>query len=90
MAWRAVAELPAEPHTCVVYTEGWQSWSPAGLHRLTDPPWTPTDPNVIALGYRADCPPGPNHQGEGLLAVAPAPGEAVHIFAGTATSVRIA
>ena len=82
-AWEVVAEVPVDPDTCSIYVEGWQSWSPSGVRRLADPASVPADPNVIALGYRADRPPGMFHQGEGLLAVAPQARSEVHLFAGT-------
>jgi alpha-galactosidase len=73
-----IAQLPVDPQACRIYAEGWQSWSPTRTYRFGKPVQFPSDPNVVALGYRADRPPGPHPQGEGLLAVWD--GAASHVF----------
>lgn len=78
--WTEIAVLPVDPQTCRIYAEGWQSWSPSRIHSLGAKLPYPTDANVIALGYRAGSPPGPDPQGEGLLAVDD--GSATHVFSG--------
>lgn len=87
MRWQPVAEVPVDMDAGLIYTEGWQSWSPARISRLTDRPWQPAGSNVISLGYRAESPPGPHHQGEGLLAIQAAPGDPVQVFAGAPSAV---
>jgi alpha-galactosidase len=87
------ATLRIDPTTALVYPEGWQSWTPTTTYHVTDQPHRPVDANHRRIGYRADSPtqPGPASEGhptrqpgfvgEGLLAVQPAAGEQVRIFA---------
>ena len=70
-----------DPATAVVYPEGWQSWTPTTAYRATDQPHRPVDANHRRIGYRADSPIQPGFVGEGLLAVQPAAGEQIRIFA---------
>lgn len=65
-----VAEVIADPGQTLVYEEGWNSWSPAGLYPATAT--SPRAPDALRqiMGYRPGKP-GPERgfQGEGLLGV---------------------
>ncbi|WP_205712201.1 glycoside hydrolase family 36 protein [Euzebya rosea] len=69
-----VAEMPCTPDRAVVYEHGWQSWSPAGVHRATATSPRPARPRWQTMAYRPETP-APDHgmQGEGLLVVQPDP-----------------
>jgi alpha-galactosidase len=65
-----VAELKADPSSALVYEEGWQSWSPAGVHRATGSSPRPRDALRHTLGWRPGKElPASGFQGEGLLCV---------------------
>ncbi len=68
-----ILQLPVDPATALVYEHGWQSWSPAGVHRLTTPSPRPATARWQTMAYRPEQPaPTDGFQGEGLLAVQPA------------------
>jgi alpha-galactosidase len=65
-----------------VYEEGWQSWSPAGVHRADGTSARPAGAVRHTMGWRpGKSLPGRGFQGEGLLAVAPVDGPARVWFA---------
>ena len=77
-----IAEIDVEPSSGRVYEHGWQSWSPTTDYRLDEVPHRPRSQRNHLLCYR----PGVTSredafQGEGLLAILPAEGEAVRVFA---------
>ena len=49
MPFRTVDELQVDPATAVVYEHGWQSWSPAGLYRVTATSPRPLHPRCSRL-----------------------------------------
>jgi alpha-galactosidase len=73
-AFEPVAELVCDPARALVYEHGWQSWSPAGVHRAVDPSPRPARPRWQVMAYRPETPAPPaGQQGEGLLVVQPDP-----------------
>ncbi len=79
-----VATVPIEAATARVYEHGWQSWSPSTTYAVTDRPLRPVSDRNRILNWRPDS----RHeagafQGEGLLAIEPSPGAAVHVIATT-------
>ncbi|PSL00385.1 alpha-galactosidase [Haloactinopolyspora alba] len=77
------APLPVDPVQGRVYEFGWQSWSPSTVYPVTaGHGYRPTDDVFLTPYYRREKPPSTtSFQGEGLLAVEPAPGEPVHVVA---------
>ncbi len=76
-----VAAVPVDADG-VVFEHGWQSWSPTTAYRAGQRPFRPFHPVARTMSYRWDVPaPDEEFQGEGLLAVQPAPGAAVHVVA---------
>jgi alpha-galactosidase len=72
-----------DPASGLVYEHGWQSWSPSTTYPATDTSHRPASPANQLGGYRPRVSlPEQGFQGEGLLAVQPAPGEPVTIFSG--------
>lgn len=66
-------ELPVDPATAVVYEHGWQSWSPAGVYRITATSPRPATARWQTMAFRPERPaPAEGFQGEGLLAIQPA------------------
>jgi len=66
-------EVPVDPATGLVYEHGWQSWSPAGVHRLTTVSPRPATTRWQTMAFRPEQPaPARGFQGEGLLALQPA------------------
>ena len=62
-----VAALPADPDRTLVYEHGWQSWSPAGVHRAGATSPRPALPRWQTMAYRPETPaPAVGMQGEGL------------------------
>jgi alpha-galactosidase len=83
-----IAAVPVHPDLARVYVEGWQSWSPAGLFPVGEPPSPVTNPDSLVI----DCqdrrsPPAGVFQGSGLLAVDPGSGAAPVVF-GAADGAR--
>ncbi|MQA01983.1 MAG: alpha-galactosidase [Streptosporangiales bacterium] len=78
-----VAQVPVEPREGSVYEFGWQSWSPSTTYPVSAGVGArPTEERLQTSYYRREkTAPGTGFQGEGLLAVEPAPGEPVHVFA---------
>ncbi len=77
-----IAELAVEPATARIYEHGWQSWGPSTTYGLADSPARAASANAHVMGYRQDRRPPPGaFQGEGVLAVQPATGAPVHVFA---------
>ena len=80
-AFADVAELVCDPSRARVYEHGWQSWSPAGIHPATGTSPRATDEATQTMVYRPGCPaPTRGFQGEGLIAVQPAPGAPVYLW----------
>lgn len=80
--FRLVAEIACDPDAARVYEHGWQSWSPTDTY-----PGTATSPRPVVekadiTNWRAaeTPPPATGFQGEGLVAVQPAPGAEVTVF----------
>lgn len=75
--------IQVEPATGRVYEFGWQSWSPSTVYPVSAGcGFRPTDDVFVTPYYRREKPPSASSfQGEGLLAVEPAPGAPVHVFA---------
>lgn len=70
--FEVVAELPGDPHRTLVYEHGWQSWSPAGVHRAAATSPRPAIERWQVMAYRPETPaPAEGQQGEGLLVVQP-------------------
>jgi alpha-galactosidase len=77
-----ITTLPIDPATALVHEHGWQSWSPTATYRVTDAPIRPADDGVHLMNARPGTTlPRDGFHGEGLLAVQPAAGEPVHVFA---------
>ncbi|WP_112244812.1 glycoside hydrolase family 36 protein [Kribbella monticola] len=77
-----IAEIEVDPEQGRVYEHGWQSWSPSTDHPVAGTGHRPASPAAQLMGYRPDVElPAAGFQGEGLLAVSPAPGEPTHVFA---------
>ena len=82
-----VARVPCDPALARVYGEGWQSWSATEVVPATAPPAAVTAPASLVIDFQyASPPPSGTHQGSGLLAVDPGPGEPVHVFAAPGAS----
>jgi alpha-galactosidase len=80
MDFKTIAELAVDLGSTHVYEEGWQSWSPAGVHLATGTSPRPPDALRQTMGWRADEElPDHGFQGEGILAVA-AEGEPVRVW----------
>lgn len=73
--------ISIDPGSALVYPEGWQSWTPTTEYGARAEPFGPVDERHRLMGYRAESPSGPGFAGEGLLAVLPATGEEVRVFA---------
>ena len=64
-----------------VYTEGWQSWSPATTYALGQAPHRPDHPWQQTMRFRPAVPiPAQGFQGEGLLVVDPGTGDAIRTY----------
>ncbi len=73
-AFVTVLELPVDPATAVVYEHGWQSWSPAGVHRVDATSPRPAQLRWQTMAFRPELPaPTAGFQSEGLLVVQPEP-----------------
>ena len=85
-----IAAVPVHPALARVYVEGWQSWSPAGLFPVGEPPPRVTNPDslVIDCQYRRSAPAGV-FQGSGLLAVDPGDGAAAVVFGAVDAASRV-
>jgi alpha-galactosidase len=71
-SFATVLELPVDPATAVVYEHGWQSWSPAGVHRIGATSPRPARERWQTMAFRPEVPaPEAGFQGEGLLALQP-------------------
>lgn len=81
-AQELVAEIPIDSGAAVVYEHGWQTTSPSSTYGVTERPHRPASIRNRFIGYRPGRrAPADAFQGEGLLALQAAPGEAVHVFA---------
>jgi alpha-galactosidase len=79
-AFRDIADFPAGPDA-VVFEHGWQSWSPSGAYSTNQRPPRAMSPVAHTMGYRPELPaPEDGFQGEGLLALDPGNGDAVHMW----------
>ncbi|HET8681196.1 MAG TPA: glycoside hydrolase family 36 protein [Micromonosporaceae bacterium] len=76
-----VAEFEVDPARGRVFEHGWQSWSPTTVYPVGATSHRPHRPHAQVMCWRPERP-APSHgfQGEGLLAVEPAPGEPVRVF----------
>jgi alpha-galactosidase len=77
-----LAQVSVDERYGRVYEHGWQSWSPSTDHPAGGTGLRPLDAQTQLMGFR----PGvrlvaSGFQGEGLLAVLPAPGEPVQVYA---------
>ena len=78
---RVIERLPVDPRVAVVYEHGWQSWSPAGAYRADATSPRPARALWQTMAFRPEAPaPAHGFQGEGLLAVQPAPDAPVTVF----------
>ena len=77
-----VAEVEVDPRAGTVYEFGWQSWSPSTVYPVGTPrSIRPVEPRFLTSAYRPGRPaPDIGFQGEGLLAVQPAPGAPVRVI----------
>lgn len=91
-----IAEIPCDPARATVFEHGWQSWSPTGSYPAATTAPRPVDPHAQIRNYRPERPAPPHgFQGEGLVAVRPAPDAPVTLFhlpdpAGPVPSIRVA
>lgn len=78
-----IAEIPVDLGRARVHEHGWQSWSPSTGYPVAATSERPRlDPRLQTMCWRPGRPgPARGFQGEGLLAVDPGGGEAVHLFA---------
>jgi alpha-galactosidase len=72
-------ELDVDPASAVVYEHGWQSWTPTSSYSLTQMPHRPRAGRNRVI-HRGGTPVDAFH-GSGLLAVQPASGDSIHLFA---------
>ena len=76
-----VHDLRVDPAIGVAYEHGWQSWSPAALHRVGATSHRPATPRWQTMAFRPERPaPATGLQGEGLLAVQPEPDAPVTVI----------
>lgn len=81
-AWTTLAEFAVDPARAVVYEHGWQSWSPAGVHRIITTSPRPKRERWQVMAFRPEQPaPATGFQGEGLLAIQPEPEAPVTVVA---------
>lgn len=81
-AFETIARVEVDPVTARVFEHGWQSWSPSTEYALGDQPIRPREARWHRLdGQPVDDGASGGFRGEGLLAVLPATGEPVHVFA---------
>ena len=67
-----VLDLSCDPEQALAYEHGWQSWSPAGIHRLGRTSPRPAIERWQTMAYRPETPaPATGIQGEGLIALRP-------------------
>ena len=79
-----VDEVPIDPTLARVYTEGWQSWSPATWYPAVATSLRPEEEWQHTMRFRPGTPIAPEGlQGEGLLAIDPGNGSPVRCYAGT-------
>ena len=90
-SFATLAEYPVDPTTAVVYEHGWQSWSPAGVHRVSGTSPRPGQERWQTMAYRPETPaPATGFQGEGLLALQVAAGAPVLVFHSPAPHIEVA
>jgi alpha-galactosidase len=81
VAFEPVDEVAADPATARVYEEGWQSWSPVGLHPTPGTSARPGLPWQHTMRFRPGARlPETGFQGEGLLVVDPGDGADVRLY----------
>jgi alpha-galactosidase len=80
---QVVAEIAVDGGRALVHEHGWQSWTPAGTYGLADVPRRASGPGRQRMNYRGDVdgPGAEGFQGDGLLAIDPGDGSAIHLFA---------
>ena len=77
-----VHDLRVDPTTGLAYEHGWQSWSPAGVHRVGATSHRPATTRWQTMAFRPEQPaPATGLQSEGLLAVQPEPDAPVTVIA---------
>lgn len=80
-SFEPVAEFPVDPAHGRVFEHGWQSWSPTTTYPVSATSHRPVRPGGDIKCWRAERPPpSRGFQGEGVLAVEPAPGEPVRVY----------
>lgn len=90
MSFHPVLDLAVDPRAGLVYEHGWQSWSPAGVHRPGATTPRPGRPRWQTMAYRPETPaPATGAQGEGLLAVQPEPDAPVTVVAAVAPRTEV-
>src|SRR4051812_9087890 len=76
-----LGRIPVDRSTALVYEHGWQSWSPTSAYRLDQRPFRPVSDDRRVGNYHPEREaPHDAFWGEGLLAVDPGDGGAVHVF----------
>ena len=86
-----IGEIAVEPAAACVFEHGWQSWSPSSTYAASAAPPRPTAERNRVIGYRpGDAVPADLFQGEGLLAVQPAPDAPVTVVAVAAADREVA
>jgi alpha-galactosidase len=79
-----VDEVPVDPSTARVYTEGWQSWSPTAWHAATATGRMPTEDWEHLMRFRPGAPvTSEGMQGEGLVVVDPGTGGPARCYGST-------
>jgi alpha-galactosidase len=74
-----------------VYEHGWQSWSPAGMYRVSGTSRRPARPWHQTMRFRPETPPpAKGFQAEGLLAVDPGDGTPLRLYRAPDPSVAVA
>jgi alpha-galactosidase len=80
LSFEPIEEIRLDPALASVYEEGWQSWSPVGVHPLRATSARPPDRLRQTMGWRPGKElPRRGFQGEGILALH-TPGDPVHVW----------
>lgn len=90
-AFEPVDRVAVAPASARVYEHGWQSWSPSGVHPATSRSPRPLHDWQHTMRFRPGTELLPEgFQGEGLLAVQPAEGDPVKVYATAPDSPHVA
>src|SRR5258705_9820122 len=84
-----VAEVPVDPERALLHEEGWQSWSPTAVHRLSDRPRRSADPMRRAMNNKDPRGLPDGFAGEGMLALDPGDGGGVRVWAAADRTVAV-